>query len=223
MACGLFVWTSGPVGVADASSVAIAPTAVLPVPAMPVPVIAGAERVFLVADFIEAPIVKPHNRSTCRADLPGAVMKITMAEISYSCPVYAGGQSVIDTGAATLITDQGSSPLLALHPGDGGTLWIAAHHSSHGGPFAKVSSLTDGAIITVSDGSRTAAYRVVSRVHVKVRDGLVVDAAGVATDAATQDSVFRPDHGGAGEPRLLLQTCDGSNWRWMIYADLFAG
>ena len=230
MACGLFVWTSGPVGVADATPVASAPvvlpqapTASIQAPALPVPVIAGAQRVFLVEDFVEAPIVKPQNQSTCRDDLPGAVMTITMADISYRCPVYAGGQSVIDTGAATLITDQGVSPLLALHPGDGGTLWIAAHHSSHGGPFAEVPSLTDGAIITISDSNRTVSYRVVSRVHVSVRDGLVVDAAGEATDAATQDSVFRPDHGGAGEPRLLLQTCDGSNWRWMIYADLIVG
>ncbi|MEP6660852.1 MAG: sortase, partial [Acidimicrobiales bacterium] len=178
---------------------AVAPVAVLPVlpvPATPVPVIPGAQRVFLVADLIEAPIVKLQNQSTCRDDLPDAVMTITMADISYRCPVYAGGQSVIDTGAATLIADQGASPLLAVHPGDGGALWIAAHHSSHGGPFAEVPSLTDGAIITVSDGSRTVSYRVIGRIHVNVRDGLVVDAAGEATDAATQDSVFRPDHGG---------------------------
>ena len=164
----------------------------------------------------------PSNQSSCRNDLPGAVMTITMADISYTCPVYAGGQSVIDTGAATLITDQGSSPFLALHPGDGGTLWIAAHHTTHGGPFAAVPSLADGAIVTVSDGIRRASYRIVGRAHVNVRGGLVVDATGVATDAATQDSVFRPDLGGAGEPRLLLQTCDGNNWRWMIYADLIA-
>jgi sortase (surface protein transpeptidase) len=221
--CGLFVWTSGPVGVADASSVSPAPVVTPHAPALPVPVIAGAQRVFLLKDFVETPIVKAHTRSTCRADLPDEVMTITIADISYSCPVYAGGQSVIDTGAATLITDQGASPLLALHPGDGGTLWIAAHHSTHGGPFAEVPHLIDGAIITVSDGGRTVSYRVVSRVHVNVRDGLVVDAAGEASDSATQDSVFRPDHGGAGEPRLLLQTCDGSNWRWLVYADLVAG
>jgi sortase (surface protein transpeptidase) len=166
--------------------------------------------------------VPPPNHSSCRVDLPGQVMTITMADISYSCPVYAGGQSVIDTGAATLITDQGSSPLLALHPGDGGTLWIAAHRSSHGGPFAAVPTLADGAIVTVSDGSHTASYRIVGRAHVNVHDGLVVDAAGQATDAATQDSVFRPDRGGTGEPRLLLQTCDGNNWRWMLYADVIA-
>jgi sortase (surface protein transpeptidase) len=184
----------------------------------------GAQRVFLVEDVLTpAATVPPRNQSSCRVDLPGAVMTITMADISYTCPVYAGGQSVIDTGAATLITDQGSSPLLALHPGDGGTLWIAAHRSSHGGPFAAVPTLADGAIVMVSDGSHTASYRIVGRAHVNVHDGLVVDAAGQATDAATQDSVFRPDRGGTGEPRLLLQTCDGNNWRWMIYADLIAG
>ena len=53
----------------------------------------GSAASFLVKDFVEAPIVKPQNQSTCRDDLPGAVMTITMADISYRCPVYAGGQS----------------------------------------------------------------------------------------------------------------------------------
>ena len=160
------------------------------------------------------------NQSGCRTDMPRSVMTIEMPDIGYSCPVYAGGQSTIDAGAVTLITDQGSSPLLATHPGDTGTLWIAAHRTSHGGAFAAVPDLADGAIITVSDGSRTASYRVVGRAYVEARNGMVVDASGQPTDAATLDSVLRTDRGADLAPRLILQTCDGPTFRWMVYADL---
>jgi sortase (surface protein transpeptidase) len=162
------------------------------------------------------------NQSNCRSGSAQPAMTITIPEVSYLCPVYSGGQASLDAGFVTLITDRGTSPALALHPGDPGTLWIAAHRSSHGGAFAAVPSLTDGAVVTVSDGNTTARYRVVSRVRVQVSDGLVVDAAGQATHAATVDSIIRTDRGGNLAPRLLLQTCDGENFRWMIYADLIA-
>ena len=63
----------------------------------------------------------------------------------------------------------------------------------------------------------------VGRLHVAVENDRVVDASGQATAAATLDSIIRPDHGGHGAARLLLQTCDGENFRWMIYADLVTG
>jgi sortase (surface protein transpeptidase) len=148
-------------------------------------------------------------------------MTIAITDISYTCPVYAGGQSLLDMGAITLITDVGTSPLLALHPGDSGTLWIAGHRTLHGGPFADVPTLADGAVITVSDSTVAASYRVIGRAYVQVDDdGLVIDASGHATDSATQDSLLRTDRGGNLTPRLVLQTCDGNNNRWMIYADL---
>ena len=162
----------------------------------------------------------PVNQSGCRTDMARSVMTIEMPDIGYSCPVYAGGQSTIDAGAVTLITDQGSSPLLATYPGDTGTLWIAAHRTSHGGAFAAVPDLADGAIITVSDGSRSASYRIVGRAYAEARNGMVVDASGQPTDDATLDSVFRTDRGGDLVPRLVLQTCDGPVFRWMVYADL---
>jgi hypothetical protein len=48
----------------------------------------------------------------------------------------------------------------------------------------------------------------------------VIDSSGHATGAATLDSIIRADHDGNGAARLLLQTCDGENHRWLIYADL---
>jgi sortase (surface protein transpeptidase) len=163
------------------------------------------------------------NQSTCRTDLPGAVMTIAMPDISYWCPVYAGGQSVIDAGVATVITAEDSSLPLAASPGVAGTLWITGHRASHGGPFASVPDLDDGAIVTVSDGNTSASYVIVGRSYVEVRDGLVVDASGQATESATLDAVLRPDRNDGLAPRLLLQTCDAEYFRWMIYADLIAG
>lgn len=165
----------------------------------------------------------PVNRSSCRANLSGAVMTITIPDISYSCPVYAGGQKMLNSGAVTQITDEAIRRVLADHPGGPGVLWIAGHRTSHGGAFADVPDLADGAIITLADGTYAASYRVVGRIYVGIRNDRVIDAAGNATGAATLDSIIRPDHGGHGAARLLLQTCDGDNNRWMIYADLVTG
>jgi sortase (surface protein transpeptidase) len=166
------------------------------------------------------PPVPVVNRSTCRRDLPSPVMTITIPDSSYSCRVYAGGQRMLDSGAVTQISDDSISSVLADHPGGRGLLWIAGHRVSHGGAFAAVPDLADGARITVSDGTYTATYEIVGRVYVAIENDRVIDASGHATSAATLDSIIRPDHGGNRAPRLLLQTCDGQDHRWMIYADL---
>jgi hypothetical protein len=162
----------------------------------------------------------PDNTSACRSDLPSPVMTIVIAEISYSCPVYSGRQAMMDVGAVTSITDPAAGGLLAAHPGEPGTLWIAAHRTTHGGAFAAVPDLSDGAVITVSDGSVSASYRVVARRLVHVRNDLVVDARGLPTETATLEAIVRADLGGGGASRLVLQTCEGETMRWMIYADL---
>ena len=162
----------------------------------------------------------PVNRSTCRADLGVASMTITIPDISYSCPVYAGGQATLDSGGVTQITDPAIQRVLADHPGAPGLLWIAGHRASHGGAFAAVPDLADGAIVAVTDGTFSATYRIVGRLYVSVVNNRVVDASGQATGEATLDSIIRADHGGNGAARLLLQTCDGDNHRWMVYADL---
>jgi sortase (surface protein transpeptidase) len=178
------------------------------------------EEATAIPETVEVTDPAPTNQSTCRADLPGAVMTIAMPDIGYWCPVYAGGQSVIDAGVATVITARESSFPLAAGPGAPGTLWITGHRASHGGPFAGVPDLADGAIVTVSDPNGGASYVIVGRSYVEVRDGLAVDASGQTTEAATLDAVLRPDRNAGLAPRLLLQTCDAESFRWMIYADL---
>ncbi len=170
---------------------------------------------------VESPTEPPvANRSTCRTDLGEPVMTITMADITYSCPVFAGGQATLDSGAATMISVDELSTVLAKHPGDAGTIWIAGHRTSHGGAFAAVPDLAIGSLVTATDGTATATYQVIDRRHLRISNDRVVDSSGHATSAATLDSILRPDHGGNGAARLLLQTCDGDNYRWMIYADL---
>ena len=75
----------------------------------------------------------------------------------------------------------------------------------------------------VDDATFSASYRIVGRIYVEIKNDRVVDASGHATGAVTLDSIIRPDHGAHGAARLLLQTCDGENHRWMIYADLITG
>ena len=169
---------------------------------------------------VAGPVPVPVNVSTCRRDIAGAAMTLTIESVAYSCPVHRGGQATMDAGAVTMITRQGPTLLLAEQPGGAGTLWIAAHRVSHGGAFAAVPTLAEGALVTVSDDTRTAMYRVVARVRVEVRNDLVVDSSGHATGAATLDAIVRAGGRDDTTPRLVLQTCEGVSARWMIYADL---
>ncbi len=83
----------------------------------------------------EAP---PRDRSGCNPDPSEAVMSVVIPDIGYSCPVYVGGQPMIDAGFVTLVTDVGSNPALATRPGRPGTLWLAGHRTTHGAAFADV-------------------------------------------------------------------------------------
>ncbi len=160
------------------------------------------------------------NESGCNPDPSEAVMSVVIPDIAYTCPVYAGGQSMIDSGFVTLVTDAGVNQVLATSPGEPGTLWLAGHRTTHGAAFSEVPDLADGALVTVSSGDATATYRVVGRTYVEVRGGRVIDSSGRATAEATWASIIRNDFSGNLAPRLVLQTCEGENFRWMIYADL---
>jgi sortase (surface protein transpeptidase) len=160
------------------------------------------------------------NQSGCNPDASEAVLSLVIPDIAYTCPVYAGGQAMIDAGFVTLVTDAGISPVLATNPGEPGTLWLAGHRSTHGAAFAMVPDLADGALITVSADGATARYRVVGRASFEVRGDRVIDASGAPTAEATWASVIRDDLSGNLAPRLVLQTCEGDDFRVMIYADL---
>jgi sortase (surface protein transpeptidase) len=124
---------------------------------------------------------------------------------------------MLDSGAVTQISDPSIASVLADRPGGPGVLWIAAHRSSHGGAFATVPNLADGAIVTVTTGRFTASYRIVGRVYVSIVNDRVVDDSSRPSGPATLDSILRRDRGNHGASRLLLQTCDGEGHRWMVY------
>ncbi len=48
----------------------------------------------------------------------------------------------------------------------------------------------------------------------------MIDDSGKATAEATWASIIRSDFCGNLAPRLVLQTCESDNFRWMVYADL---
>ena len=93
-------------------------TALAETPVAPTVTNAATEAPAEVAAPVEATVPAPVNQSSCRNDLPGAAMTIAMPAISYTCSVYAGGQSVIDAGAATMISAEHSDLPLAARPGD---------------------------------------------------------------------------------------------------------
>lgn len=176
-----------------------------------------------VRDFVRGAAAPPaENASTCLTRDQAAAMTIVIPDISYSCPVYAGDQSMLDSGAVTLIS-RALGASLAARPGDAGILWIAAHRESHGGAFLAVPDLADGSIITVTDADATVRYRVVGRVDAQVDgSGWVIDGGGQGTRAATTAAIVGPGYG-PGSSRLVLQTCAGSAIRVMIYADMITG
>ncbi len=160
------------------------------------------------------------NASTCRTDVAGAIATMSIPSISYACPVYGGGQVQMDAGEATWVTDVAANTVLTTRAGGSGTLWLAGHHTSHGGAFAAIPDLADGAVVTVADATGSASYRIVGRAYVEVRDDMVVDVTGTPTNAATVSALLRQDQGGDHAARLVIQTCDGEAHRWMLYGDL---
>ena len=113
----------------------------------------------------------PTNGLTCRTDLPDTVATLTIPSLGYSCPLYSGGQAMLDSGAATWIDSWAAEPALATEPGGSGTIWIGGHQSSHGAPLAATPDIADEASITITNADASATYRVVGRAHVEVSGG----------------------------------------------------
>ena len=143
-----------------ASNVTLAPAVRLD---PPTPVTAPVAETTTTIEPVATTVAAPVDRSTCRNDLEGAVMTLTIPDIAYTCSVYAGGQSMLNDGAVTQITDEAIRQVLADYPGGPGLLWFAGHRTTHGATFAAVPDLADGALITVTDGTSTATYRVAGR------------------------------------------------------------
>jgi len=94
----------------------------------------------------------------------GAVAWLTVPAIGLDRPVFRGGQSTIDHGVATLFDDGPGGWRAPVAPGSRGTVWIAAHHTSHGAPFRHVDELSVGDVAIVRGRDGVAhTYRFVGR------------------------------------------------------------
>lgn len=126
---------------------------------------------------------------------------VVIPAIGLTLPVVRGGQSVIDRGVAAHYDGPGWRP--PVDAGRPGTYWLAAHHSTHGSPFANLPSVRPGNLVNVITGGHTYTYTVTSTQVV----GVTVERTTVyGTDSTTA--------------RILLQTCEGAEARLLVHGVL---
>ena len=134
--------------------------------------------------------------------VPGQEATIEIPSLGVSLPVVQGGQDVIDRGVVAHFTGTQWRP--PTDPGQPGTYWLAAHNSTHGSPFGRLSAIATGAEIRITELDGTVfTYRVGSR-----------DLVGTTTTYAT---VYGQD---ANTSRILLQTCEGTSGRLLVHGTL---
>lgn len=134
----------------------------------------------------------------------GAEAIVRVSSVGIDLPVIGGGQSVIDEGRVAHYTAQGWEP--AVPPGAPGTYWLAAHRTTHGGPFAALPDIVVGAQVEVSTKDRTYVYTVTS---IRVTDLWPGDEAVYGTDPTAST--------------ILLQTCIDSTHRLLVRGMLTPG
>jgi LPXTG-site transpeptidase (sortase) family protein len=130
-----------------------------------------------------------------------AYASVSIASLGIDLPVIDGGQAVIDQGVVAHYIADGWEPPVAA--GDQGTYWLAAHHETHGSPFADLPDIAVGAEIRVNVGGRTFVYTVTSKEVVGLLPG---DAAVYGTDPTARV--------------ILLQTCLDETRRALIHGIL---
>jgi sortase (surface protein transpeptidase) len=82
-----------------------------------------------------------------------------------------------------------------------GTYWLAAHHSTHGSPFANLPNIRAGALIIIDVvGGHEIRYQVTTSQLVGT--------------TASNLTVYGPD---STTSRILLQTCEGGAYRLLVH------
>jgi LPXTG-site transpeptidase (sortase) family protein len=133
----------------------------------------------------------------------GTGASVSIPSLGIDLPVVDGGQEVIDRGVAAHYVAEGWEPPVAA--GAAGTYWLAAHHVSHGGPFADLPGIAVGAAIRVTAGHRTFVYTVTAKEVVGLLPG---DAAVYGTDPTAAV--------------ILVQTCLDDTRRVLVHGTLTA-
>jgi LPXTG-site transpeptidase (sortase) family protein len=110
-------------------------------------------------------------------------------------PVIAGDQNEIDQGHVTAVDWSSEGYPTSCLPGDGCTVWLAGHRSTHDAVFARLPEITAGAPIAIQFHGRTYTYTVTEVVTVP---------------GTSPPSVITGD--------LVLQTSAPGDLRILIYA-----
>lgn len=129
----------------------------------------------------------------------GSEAVLIIPSIGIRLPVVLGGQATIDRGLVTHYEASGWRPPVAA--GAPGTYWLAAHHSTHGSPFAALPNIRTGAVIIID---------VVGGPEIRYQ----VTASQVVGTSASNLTVYGPD---TTTPRILLQTCEGGAYRLLVH------
>ena len=128
---------------------------------------------------------------------------VSIPSLGIDLPVVEGGQSVIDEGVVAHYVAAGWKDPVA--PGAAGTYWLAAHHVTHGGPFAALPQISVGAEIRITTDTNTFVYTVTSVQVVGLSPGDV------------------PIYGvNDSSPVILLQTCIDTTDRFLVHGTLTA-
>jgi LPXTG-site transpeptidase (sortase) family protein len=148
-----------------------------------------------------APPATPAVTAEIAAVPEGTEAILTIPSVGIDLPVIPGGQSVIDQGVVAHYTAPGWEPPVAA--GAPGTYWLAAHHDTHGGPFADLPEVAIGAEVRVTANGQTFVYTVTSKEVVGLLPG--------------DEVVYGTD---PGAPVVLLQTCIDSTRRALVHGIL---
>lgn len=81
-------------------------------------------------------------------------------------PVVAGEQDEIDQGHVTAVDWSSEGYPTSCLPGDGCTVWLAGHRSTHQAVFARLPEITAGALIEIHFHGQTYTYAVTDVVTV---------------------------------------------------------
>ena len=110
-------------------------------------------------------------------------------------PVVTGDQDEIDQGHVTAVDWSAEGYPTSCRPGDGCTVWLAGHRSTHQAVFARLPEITAGSPIEIHFDGRAYAYTVTDVVSVP---------------GSSPPSVIHGD--------LILQTSAAGGQRILIYA-----
>jgi LPXTG-site transpeptidase (sortase) family protein len=131
----------------------------------------------------------------------GSEATVSIARLGIELPVVAGGQDVIDQGVVAHYWAEGWRVPAAA--GGVGTYWLAAHHATHGSPFALVPQMVVGDEIDVTTAGQTFTYTVTS------------------TEVVEDDAGFGPVYGTDPAAKvILLQTCLDHFRRLLVHGTL---